>query len=276
MTGSHEQERLTKRRTFDEAADRYDRTRPGYPPDLFDDLAALGDLQSGARVLEIGCGTGQATRELARRGYAIVAIDVGENLARLARRNLGEFPDVEIVVADFDTWELPRTPFDAIVAATAFHWLDPATRLSRCAEVLRPGGSLCVIDTDHVAGGTEQFWIDVQDCYRRLDPDAGFRLPAANMALRPPEELLVGGHFAAVQCRQYLTDVTYRASDYIELLTTYSDHLALPHEGLEALLGCVRVLIESLYGGSVTKRYQFTLRVARKPPSAAASHSLTT
>ncbi len=76
------------RRIFETVAQLYDRARPGYPPELFDDLADMARLRSGSRVLEIGCGTEQATRPLAERGYKVVAVEIGPELAALARRKL--------------------------------------------------------------------------------------------------------------------------------------------------------------------------------------------
>src|SRR3712207_5907464 len=80
------------RATFDGAALLYDRVRPGYPEELFDDVVARTGLPRGGRVLEIGCGTGQATVPLARRGYCVLCVELGENLAAVARRNLASYP----------------------------------------------------------------------------------------------------------------------------------------------------------------------------------------
>ena len=79
---------LSLRATFNEDPYRYDRVRPRYPPELFDDLVALARLPERARLLEIGPGTGQATVPLAERGYAVVAVELGAGLAAVARRNL--------------------------------------------------------------------------------------------------------------------------------------------------------------------------------------------
>ena len=95
------------RSTFDQAAELYDRARPRYPPALFDDLAALAGIGPGSRVLEIGPGTGQATVALAERGYRVVAVELGAQLAAVARRNLARFPSVEVVTAAFEDWPLP-------------------------------------------------------------------------------------------------------------------------------------------------------------------------
>src|SRR5687767_13722173 len=125
--------------TFDEDAERYDRARPGYPSSIFDDLAELAGIGPGCRVLEIGCGTGQATVPLAERGCEVVAVELGTELAEVARRNLARFPDVQVVNAAFERWPLPPEPFDVVLSATAFHWIDPTVRVVKSADALRPG-----------------------------------------------------------------------------------------------------------------------------------------
>jgi protein-L-isoaspartate O-methyltransferase len=112
-------ERVRLRETFDAAAERYDRARPGYPAAMFDDLADLAGVGPGCRVLEIGCGTGQATVPLAQRGCQIVAVELGTSLAAVARRNLVRFPAVAVVVSAFEGWPLPAAPFDMVITATA-------------------------------------------------------------------------------------------------------------------------------------------------------------
>src|ERR1043166_9191302 len=91
------------RATFEATAASYDAARPDYPDRLFDDLVELARLEPGARLLEVGCGTGKATRPLLARGFTIVCIELGARLAREARRNLAGLP-VEIHVEPFETW----------------------------------------------------------------------------------------------------------------------------------------------------------------------------
>src|SRR6516225_12048856 len=90
---------------FDRAAEDYQRTRPVCPPRLFDDLIDRAGLQAGDRVIEIGCGTGQATVPLAQRGLAVIAIELGAELAAVARQRLAAFPDAEVVTCSFEDWE---------------------------------------------------------------------------------------------------------------------------------------------------------------------------
>jgi SAM-dependent methyltransferase len=252
------------RAIFDQAAELYDRARPGYPTELFEDLAALAALEPGARVLEIGCGTGQATLPLAERGYAITAVELGAGLAAVARRKLAGFSSVAIVVGTFEDWPLPSEPFDLVFAATAFHWLDPAVRVRKSALALRPGGTLATIATHHIAGGTEAFFVDAQGCYERWDPATppGLRLEPPDAIPTDALEIEQAAEFTPPLFRRYAWERTYSSAEYIALLLTYSGHRALPAVPRAGLLECITELIDGRYGGSITKRYMSELRVA--------------
>ncbi|WP_411121912.1 methyltransferase domain-containing protein [Streptomyces sp. x-19] len=204
-----EPDRERLRGTFTEDADLYDRIRPGYPPRMFDDLAELAGLAGpaaphpGPRMLEIGCGTGQATLPLAARGYRITAVELGAELAAVARRKLVGFPRARVVVDAFEEWPLPAEPFDVALAATSFHWIDPAVRVAKSADALRPGGTLATASTHHVAGGSASFFARVQDCYERFDPATppGLRLPSAADIPEDGGELAASGRFAPARFR---------------------------------------------------------------------------
>jgi SAM-dependent methyltransferase len=256
-------ERVRLRGTFDEAADRYDRARPGYPAELFDDLADLAGVGPGCRVLEIGCGTGQATVPLAQRGCQITAVELGADLARVARRNLARFPLANVEVAAFEDWRLPPEPFDVVVAATAFHWLDPVVRVRKAAEALRSGGALAIVSTHHVAGSSQAFFDQVQTCYERWDPATppGLRLPSAAQIPTDSEEFDRSEWFGPVLVRRYERDLAYSTATYLEVLNTYSGHLALPPRARDGLFGCIADLIDGHYGGRISKRYLTQLSV---------------
>jgi SAM-dependent methyltransferase len=258
--------RLERRRsTFDQAAELYDRARPRYPSALFDDLAELAGIGPGVRVLEIGPGTGQATVPLAERGCRVVAVELGPDLAAVARRNLARFPAVEVVTAAFEDWPLPPEPFDVVLAATAFHWIDPAVRVARAADALRPGGALATIATHHVAGGDASFFAQAQDCYVRWDPETppgGSPLPAAGDLPSSSEELDRSHRFGPATFRRYEWERSYTTTSYVEVLLTYSGHRDLDPRAQANLLDCIAQLIDDGYGGRITKRYLTELRVA--------------
>src|ERR1035438_3172234 len=83
-------------RVFNEVPELYDRVRPAYPDQLFADLAAITGMNRRSPVLEVGCGTGQATRSLAALGYQVTAIEPGAGMAALARQRLAAFRNVEV------------------------------------------------------------------------------------------------------------------------------------------------------------------------------------
>src|SRR5215211_318935 len=103
------------RTTFDEAAMLYDEVRPGYPEDLFEDVVSLSGIQPGGRIVEIGCGTGQATVPFARRGYRILCVELGENLAAVAHRNLERYPEVAVRTGAFENVPLQEVDFDLAI-----------------------------------------------------------------------------------------------------------------------------------------------------------------
>jgi SAM-dependent methyltransferase len=259
------------REVFDTVAALYDRARPRYPSALFDDLAELTGIRSGARVLEIGPGTGQATLTLATRGYSITAVELGRHLAAHARDKMASFAGVQIENADFETWPLPAEPFDLVFAATAFHWIGREVGERKSAGALREGGALAVVTTTHVADNDEDFWIGIQGCYERHVPGTkpGRRLPRIDGVRDVCDEIGVTGWFESPVLRQYSCDTSYTTEQYLDLLHTHSNHIALEPDVRASLLDAVRTLVEARPSGRVTVRYLFRLAIARKR----ASHS---
>ncbi|MEV7090924.1 class I SAM-dependent methyltransferase [Streptomyces sp. NPDC093085] len=262
------------RDTFDEDAELYDRARPRYPAPLVAEVAARAGLGPGRRVLEVGPGTGQLTVALARLGCRVTAVELGASLAAVTARNLRPFPDAEVVNAPFEHWPLPPEPYDLMAVATAFHWLDPAVRLPKAAAALRPGGMLAVITTDHVASETDpaadSFFHDSQEHYRRWDPAT-----PPGLLLRPAERVTTdtaglfgpgaagAEHFGPVTVGRWTREITYTTDEYIDVLSTYSNHRALQPAARQGLLDALRDLIDTRYGGRVTKTYLHELITTR-------------
>ncbi|HEY5786630.1 MAG TPA: methyltransferase domain-containing protein [Microlunatus sp.] len=251
------------RRIFDEDAQLYDRARPGYPATLFADLVELTELGPGSRVIEIGPGTGQATGSLAATGASITAVELGPQLASVLRENV-RGTDVEVVNWAFEDWSPPQ-PVDLVTSFTAWHWVDHATRADRVIAALAPGGRLATVATDHVRGGTVEFFAQARDCYLRwdpaTDPDEPFLSPAELSAIT--DEIDSDPRFGPAVRRRYVRDITYTADDYLAVLETYSGHRALSPESRTGLLSCLRALIEEQYGGVITKTYLHELRIAQ-------------
>jgi SAM-dependent methyltransferase len=171
-----------------------------------------------------------------------------------------------VTVADFEHWPLPPEPFDLVVCATAFHWLDPAVRLPRMAQALRPGGLLALVTTHHVKGGTVDFFERVQRCYEQWDPATPPDLRQVDEADTATDtgELEHSEYFDQVAVRRHARDIAYSVDEYIDVLLTYSNHRALDAPSRQGLLTCIRDLIETRYGGRITKRYLHELIMATR------------
>jgi len=96
-------------------------------------------------VLEVGCGSGQLTRDLIARGLHVTALEPGKSLIALARQNLEGAGEAEFVNAQFEDALLPREQFQAVFSASAFHWVDPKVSWQKAAHVLVPGGTLALV-----------------------------------------------------------------------------------------------------------------------------------
>jgi ubiquinone/menaquinone biosynthesis C-methylase UbiE len=162
--------REQRRALFDGVAGLYDATRQGYPAEIVDAVVAKSAIGPGAAVLEIGCGTGQLTRRMAGRAFDLTAIDIGAAMVRTARSNVAD-PGARFQVSSFEDFADPG-PFDLIVSATAFHWIDPGVGLAKAARLLRPTGWLALLTTgeryaEPLQSRLRELWVR----YSRQDAD---------------------------------------------------------------------------------------------------------
>jgi cyclopropane fatty-acyl-phospholipid synthase-like methyltransferase len=132
-------------RVFDGVAVEYDAIRSGYPVSLVEMVAARGGLDDGSRVLEVGCGTGKLTELLAARGLEIDAVDPGPEMIAVARKRVGTLGRVRFHTARFEDVALPVDRFDAVLSATAFHWVEPEIGWRKSALHLRPSGLMALL-----------------------------------------------------------------------------------------------------------------------------------
>jgi SAM-dependent methyltransferase len=255
------------RSTFDGVASLYDEVRPGYPERLFDDLALLSGTGPGTRALEIGCGTGQATLPLARRGYRLLGVELGANLAAVARTKLADHPNARVLACSFEEWPLEEGAFDLVVSATAFHWVDPRVRYRKSAQALRPGGSLALVwNRADPEGGSEGFLEALEDVHRREAPELApeRRPPSLDRDADKAGEMERSGFFGRPEERVHRFAVSRDAEGYLRLLGTFSSHRALDEGTRKRLFAAVGRLIDEEYGGRVIDGYRSELYVSRK------------
>lgn len=248
---------------FDDVADAYDRVRPGYPDDAIDDLVALACLPRRGRVVEIGAGTGQLTVSLAERGYHVTAVEMGPHLAERLHNNVREYDNVDVVCDRFEDAALADRSFDLVTAATAFHWLDRQIAYRKAAAVLRPTGALGLIFNVHL-DADRGYFAESDDVYRRHAPELLKPGPYGSVSKEDEwrAEIEATGRFGAAQFRSHLWSVAYSRKTYLELLSTYSDHIALEPAARTALFADLGALIDRRFGGQVEKHHDALVIVA--------------
>jgi SAM-dependent methyltransferase len=220
---------MEQRDSFDTVADLYAEVRRGYPAALYDDLAALAGLGRDASVLEVGCGGGQATGDLAARARHVTALDPGAQLVSQARARIAA-PNVDFVVSRFETYDAPPAAFDLVASAQAWHWVDPAIAYAKAAETLTPGGCLALFG--HVPlPPTGPLNAAFKVIYDRHLPGA-WGTPPPQAAYRPGALFDVGidasGLFGPVTHREYAWTWRLDPQTFGRYLRTDSSYHVLP------------------------------------------------
>jgi SAM-dependent methyltransferase len=118
--------------SFGADPDRYDRVKRAYPAAL---VQRIISASPGRHVLDVGCGTGVEARQFQAAGCTVLGVDPDVRMAEFARRG-----GVAVEVATFEAWDPAGRKFDAVIAGTTWHWVDPVAGAAKAAQVLRPGG----------------------------------------------------------------------------------------------------------------------------------------
>jgi SAM-dependent methyltransferase len=240
--------------SFGVDAERYDRTRPSYPDAL---VARIVAASPGRDVLDVGCGTGIAARQFQAAGCRVLGIEPDPRMADFARRS-----GLEVEVATFEAWDPADRTFDAVVAGTAWHWVDPAAGAAKAAQILRPGGRLAPFH--HVFQPPPDVTEALTEVYRRVVPDSPFDLRTQEtrsaMDLYQPlfakiaDGIRATGTFSEPEQWRFDWECTYTRDEWLDQLPTSGALTQLPPDKLAEVLDGVGAAIDGL-GGSITVPY---------------------
>lgn len=244
--------------SFGADTERYDRARPRYPQALIDRIVATSP---GPELLNVGCGTGIEARQLQASGCKVLGVEPDARMAGFARRT-----GVDVEVETFERWDAAGRSFDAVVAGTAWHWVDPVAGASKAAEVLRQGGLLAVFwhAFQLPAEVTEAFLT----AYHRVVPDSPFDFQAAKtpidayqaMCAKAADGIRTAGGFADPDQWRFDWEHSYTRDEWLDQMPTQGSLTRLSQDQVTKVLEGVGAAIDAL-GGSFTMPYA-TLAVA--------------
>jgi SAM-dependent methyltransferase len=232
--------------SFGAVAETYERFRPAYPVELFDVVMAYAG-RPVRTALEIGAGTGKATRLFAQRGVTVTAVEPdGAMLAELCKYVPANVKTVQAAFEDVRSGE----SYGLVYAAAALHWTNPEGRWPRMAALLEPGGVFASF-----GGPVRLADRAVEEAVRAArapflasdevpSPDG---TPPGHDMQWPGTELRRSEWFADVQQSVIERRLTMSARDYIGHLSTISAYLELPAPDQEQVYSRImRVLPETV------------------------------
>jgi SAM-dependent methyltransferase len=249
---------------FDQEAECYDRCRPTYPDAVIDEL--LGPVPAGLDVLDVGCGTGIASRQMVQRGAKVLGVEVAPGMAGIARNH-----GIDVEISAFEDWDAAGRTFDRVTSAQAWHWLDLPLATSKAASLLRPSGRLCLVwnagwQSDHLADALEEVYASVVPC----DSHRIFRGYAANRSIDAKTDLeseldavSAVTDFGELTERWFPWTRAYQRDEWLDQLHSRSDHTALKPEVLDRLLEGIGAAIDD-HGGSFVMNFETILITATR------------
>ncbi|WP_043622923.1 class I SAM-dependent methyltransferase [Nonomuraea candida] len=250
--------------SFGEDAERYDRARPRYPDAMVRRIIAASP---GHDVLDVGAGTGIEARQFQEAGCRVLAVEPDARMAEVTRRG-----GTEVEVATFEAWEPAGRTFDAVIAGTAWHWVDPVAGAAKAAQVLRPGGRMAAFW--HVSDQPPTVAAVVTEILRRAAPDLPIVPPregqTAVQAYQPLLTKAAGGlrevgRFGEPEQWQFDWQTSYTRAEWLDLMPTFGLLTRLPPDTLDEVLAGAGAAIDAL-GGRITVDYATVVVTAVRTP----------
>ncbi len=249
---SEQSAELVRGLSFGSVANQYERYRLDYPDELVDVVVQYAGRPLRS-ALEVGAGTGKATRLLASRGIEVTALEPDAEMAHVLERTTRGLP-AEPVVTTFEEFST-ACHFDLVYAAAAWHWTDPASRWARAVEMLVPGGVLALF------GRPAE--LKDPDLLAAVDEIEKQVLPDDDRAVIYPwsvEDMAAADGLIDAAQRDLPAVVTTTAADFLGRLATVSAYLMLSPQARADALHRVRAVLPDLFDIDATVQLSLARR----------------
>lgn len=250
---------------FRQVATAYDHARPRYASEVIHYVLEVAQLPPQAAILEIGCGPATATVPFAKLGFAMTCLEPSPETAQLAQQNCADYANVEVINTSFEEWQSDANRFDAVLAATSFHWVSEEIKYAKTADILRDRGSLILlwntapqVSFDVYRVLSEVFQVHAPSLLKYEDFDIQMsRLQTFEQAIAD------SGYFTNLVSKQWIYTPTYSVRDYVLLLSTLSSYIALDPHQRETVLHELETTLEKHCGDQVETSYLSVVQIAR-------------
>ena len=255
------------RLTFNEVPELYDRLRPTYVTELYRDIEEYSGISDKSRILEIGIGTGQATRPFLEMGCDVTAIELGENLAAFTKEKFKSYDNFEIINMAFEEYECPENTFDMIYSASAFHWIPEDIGYLKVLRLLKNGGTFArFANHPYKDKGNESLHVAIQELYEKYMPHISLIKPVEYNEEMASKRSKIGNKYGFIdtKCELYHRIRPLNAKDYSQIIKTFSDHRIVGEEKLELFLIKTEEAVMQ-HGGIINLYDTQDLQLARNP-----------
>lgn len=255
--------------TFDTAASAYDKMRPDYVDELYQVLFKYIPIDENSHVVEVGSGAGQATAPVLKTGCKLTAVEYGEQFSALLSEKFKEYTDFSVLTGKFEDMEFEADKYDLVFSATAFHWVPEEIGYKKVYSMLKPGGVFARFanhpnrDKGNPALANE---IDtIYDEYYHKFRNTKQKKQTEYTEEHAKELAMVAEKYGFTDIRYELfyRERVFTAREYIELLGTYSDHIAIDKAIREKFFAKIEDAINK-HGGTITIYDTIDLQLARK------------
>ncbi len=252
------------RTTFGKVSSLYDKSRVTYPKELIDDIITYSQLKPNATILDVGCGTGQATLPFAEKEYAVIGLDISKDLLAIAKKKCFSFKKAKFKLSSFEKAKFNKNSFDLIISGLAWHWVEPERRYEKAHRILTQNGALAFFWSYQQKGKSEIVSAvgKVFDKYgkKRAGP-AGTRMK--EYAEFTYNELQNHQLFGNIKKKEYSLNLQFSREQYINLVFTYSWVIKLTKSKQEELKTELEETLNK-YQQPLIIPYKYVLILARK------------
>ncbi|MCI8517376.1 MAG: class I SAM-dependent methyltransferase [Hungatella sp.] len=255
---------------FDTVAATYEKLRPGYTDDLYKMLFDYIAVDQSSHVVEVGIGGGQATLPILKTGCSLTAVECGENLSKLCAKKFEGYKNFSVITEKFEHVSLSDSQYDLVYSASAFHWVPEEIGYSKVYAMLRPGGAFARF-ANHpyrdkgnpiLSEEIDKLYSKYYCAYYGKDLKAETEYSEEQAVHRAQIAEKYG--FVDIRHAMFYRTRTFSAKEYIELLGTYSDHIAMEEKIRTEFFAKIEEIINE-YGGTFTIYDTIDLQLARKP-----------